>query len=189
MKKLLSLILATVAFCVTTRADTTNAAPTTIALADLLDIGKIIVNAAPTNLAIGPYGTYVVKPKKFGYGLLAVYNFNNYVGAVAGVDHVDQFLSLSGGIQLQAPIHPLERFGYTNFVTTPFVISALGTPFGGAGNSNGGVETINSAGLALSFGHVFGGRFSLAGAAGTRSGVGAYDGTYINFWTGWKRTF
>lgn len=167
----------------------TNTVPQPSIGSGLLTIGEAIYNASPTNFAIAPYGTYVVSAHKFGYGLLAAYNVSQHIGIVAGIDHIDQFLGVNGGIQLSLPLRPLARFGFTNLVVTPFVISALGTPFGGAGNANGGLQTINSAGADIAIGHVLGGRFILGAAAGTRTGAGAYGGEYINAFFGYKRGF
>lgn len=155
----------------------------------LLKLGETVISTSPTNFAVAPYGTYVVDKKKFGFGLAGVYNVNNYFGAVVAVDYVDQFLGVTGGIQLQLPTHPLAHFGLTNFMVMPFVISAVGTSLQGGGSGNGGVQTINTAGIDTHFGHLWGGQFLVGGAYGTRTGAGAYSGGYLNGFIGWKKGF
>lgn len=178
---------------------------------DLEQVGLDLYNASPTNLGFYPYGTYVLSAHKAGGGLALVYDVNPTdtlkVGVLAGVDYIDQFLGLNGGVQISLPIHPLARYGLTNFAVVPVAISALGTPLQGTSN-NGGIETINSAGLALEFGHFLGGRFSAGGLYGTRTGAGGaassgttpgggyplpksttYNGGYLNFFIGWQRGF
>lgn len=155
-----------------------------------LNAAEAIYNAMPTNLAIAPYGTYVVQPKKFGYGLAVAYNFNLsqtiQAGPIIALDHVDNFLGFSGGITAQATIHPFASLGATNFAIVPFAISAVGTPLAGSGSSNGGLETENSGGLLVNFGHVLGGHFFAGGTYGTRTGAGAYSGPYIHGTAGWS---
>jgi hypothetical protein len=158
----------------------------------LLQIGSAIYNDAPTNLGFYPYGTYVLSAKKAGGGLALVYNVNPddaiKVGVLAGVDYIDRLLGVNGGVQLSLPIHPLAAYGNTNFALVPLAISAIGTPLQGTSN-NDGIETINSVGLALEFGHFLGGRFSLGGLYGTRTGAGAYNGGYLNGFLGWQKKF
>lgn len=157
----------------------------------LLGLGKTIINATPTNIVIAPYGTYVVQPKKFGYGLGVAYNLS--LGPVSGgpivlVDHVDQFLAFSGGLTLQSDLHPLSWFGMTSsFVLTPIGIAAVGTPLAGGGGSNGGIQTLTSVGADFKFGHLWGGQFLIGGAYGTRTGAGTYGGAYVNVFAGWKK--
>jgi len=156
----------------------------------LLDLGLKLYDAVPTNITVAPYGTYVLSQKKFGYGLGVGYNLS--LGPVSGgpivlVDHVDQFLAFSGGVTLQADLHPLAHWGINSFTVTPFGITAVGTPLGGAGGNNGGLQTINSLGADVKFGHLWGGQFLVGGAYGTRTGAGAYSGGYINGFFGWKK--
>jgi hypothetical protein len=156
----------------------------------ILRLGLQLYDAVPTNITVAPYGTYVMSQKKFGYGLGVAYNLS--LGPVQGgpillVDHVDSFLAFSGGLTLQADIHPLAHWGITSFTVTPFGITAVGTPLGGAGGNNGGLQTINSLGADIKFGHLWGGQWLIGGAYGTRTGAGAYSGGYINGFAGWKK--
>lgn len=159
----------------------------------VLGLGRQVIDAMPTNLTVAPYGTYVLQPKKFGYGVGIAYNLslNDTFsgGPIVLLDHVDTYMAFSGGVTLQADLHPLAWFGVQNstFSVTPFGITAIGTPLSGAGVSNGGVQTINSVGADIKFGHLWGGRYVIGGAYGTRTGAGAYNGGYINGFAGWQR--
>lgn len=156
----------------------------------LFRLGQQIIDATPTNIVIAPYGTYVMQPKKFGYGIGVAYNISLgpvQAGPIILIDHVDEFLAFNGGLTLQADIHPLAHWGITSFVLTPFGITAAGTSLGGAGKNNGGIQTINSAGADIKFGHIWGGQWLIGGAYGTRTGAGAYSGAYLNGFAGWKR--
>ena len=101
---------------------------------------------------------------------------------------MDLFVGINGGIQLQLPLHPLTNYGYPNFELTPFGVSAAGSPFQGTSNNNG-LETIQSAGLKLGFGHLWGGDFGVGVLYGTRTGAGTYSGGYLNGFLGWQKGF
>ena len=185
MKQLLLIIglsASLTAFAQDTNSVSTNSALVNIGTG-LLQIGESIYNAAPTNFAVAPYGTYVVNAKKWGYGLLAAWNVNQNLGVVAGVDHVDTFLAFNGGLQLKLPV---KVFGVT---ATPFAITAIGMPFAGAGADNGGVQTILSAGAAVDVAKFWGGTLSVVGAYGSRGGAGAYGGGYANAALAWRKGF
>lgn len=153
-----------------------------------LSLLERVYDAMPTNIAVAPYGTYVIQAKKFGYGVGAAYNLS--LGPVSGgpiilIDHVDQLFGFSGGVTLKGDIHPLTFIGVTNFVVTPFGITAIGTSL--AGGPNGDIQTISSVGADFKFGNLWGGKFLIGGAYGTRTGAGAYSGGYINGFIGWKK--
>lgn len=189
MKKLLTVLFLTILTCVG-YADTNVVTTPPVGVGKgLLQLGGAILNATPTNLALAPYATYVSKPKKWGYGLLLAYNFNNYVGVITGVDHVDQFLAVSGGIQLSYPVHPFASLGLPNVELRPFAGTELGTALQGTGVNNGGIQTINFAGAAIDFGHVLSGHFFIAGAGGTRTGAGSFSGLYCYGSAGWSKGF
>lgn len=129
---------------------------------------------------------------KFGGGLLAAYNLS--LGPVMGgpavaVDYVDSFTAFNGGVNFGLPIKPLSFLGMTNFAVVPTTIDMVGTPLGGTGNTSATVETAVSGGAYFSFGHVWGGSLFAGGLYGTRSGAGAYNGTYLNGFGGWTKSF
>ena len=130
------------------------------------------------------YGTYIEEAKKWGGGVLGIYNFNTNVGAVFGLDYVDQFMAVNGGIALQLPLYPLQSLGYTNFMLTPYVMTAAGTSVSGAGDQNGNVQSIYSAGAKLDLFSVKGHSVYAGGGYGTRTGAGSYAGRYLNVFLG-----
>jgi hypothetical protein len=145
---------------------------------------QVVTNTTQTKLAGVVYGTYVKDVKRWGGGVLGAYNFNNNAGLVVGLDYIDEFLAVSGGVQLQLPTRPLESIGYTNFYATPFVLTAVGTSMSGAGTDNNNAQVIYAAGMKTDIYkankyRVFGGF-----AIGTRTGAGAYSGQYLNLFAG-----
>lgn len=136
----------------------------------ILDIGKGIYSAMPTNNDVAIYGTYVFKPKKFGFGALDAYNISNGIGIVGGVDYIDTFVGVNGGIQIK------RTFVWHGFDATLFGISALLTPLKGGGDANGGLGTANSLGVDLRL-YV---KLHAGGLYGTRTGAGSYGGGYAN---------
>lgn len=158
----------------------------------LLNAGKIILadleNA--TNYAIAPYASYGLNNHKIGGGVLALYNFNNFVGAGIGADYMGSFSLVSGNVQLKLPLKPLAFTKWTwaqNLSMTPFAYTGIGTPMGGSGVNNGGISTHIGGGDYFQFGHFLGGKFNIGGAYITRSGAGAYSGKYINAVFAWSK--
>lgn len=140
-----------------------------------------------TNYAIAPYMSYGLDNHKVGGGVLALYNFNNYIGGGVGVDYLGSFSLLSANVELKLPIKPLAFTGWTwatNLTATPFVYTGLGTPF--SGTSGSGISTHIGVGDYITFGHLWGGRFEVGAAYITRSGAGAYSGKYLNGFFSWS---
>lgn len=144
-----------------------------------------------TNWAVVPYGSYGLKNHKIGGGILALYDFNNYIGSGIGLDEMGSLSVVSGNIQLKLPIKPLAFTGWgwaTNFVTTPFVYSGIGTPLGGSGGS--GIVTHEGEGINFDVAKLWGGEFSVGAAVIQRQGAGPiYSGTYFNPFISWRRGF
>jgi hypothetical protein len=143
-----------------------------------------------TNYAIAPYATYAPSaPTKFGGGLLAIYNVNQYMGAGVGGDWLGNFTMFSGNIELKLPTHPLANYGFPNLEVTPFVLGGIGTPIAGAGGSNGGLSTIQDIGVYMKFGHLLGGQFGFGGSVGRWTGSGPYDVTRFHAFISWQKGF
>lgn len=137
-----------------------------------------------TNWAIEPYFTYAPKaPTKEGGGLLAGYNFNQFVGLYAGFDWLGQFSFMSGNVSLQAPFHVstiapaglVSSLHLTNVVLSPFGLAGVGTAYSGAGSFNGSVSTTTDVGAYIKFGHILGGQANIGAAWGKWTGTGPYD--------------
>lgn len=169
---------------------TTTSPSVTAGLQQVYDALKGVPLMNLTNYSIDPYATYAPKaPTKVGGGLLALYNVNDYVGAGLGVDWLGQFSLVSGNATLKLPTHPLVWTGWawaTNLAMTPFVIGGVGTPLGGA---SGNVSTIEDAGDAFEFGHLWGGRLEVGACYGQWTGAGAYSGTRYHAFLGWTKNF
>ena len=69
-------------------------------------LGKVAKDIeSATNIAVAPYATYGLQNHKVGGGILALYNFNNYVGAGMGLDYFgDKFSIVSANVELKLPI-------------------------------------------------------------------------------------
>ena len=146
-----------------------------------------------TNYLIAPYGTYAPNaPTKYGGGLIAVYNVNNYVGLGLGLDWLGQFTLVSANASLSLPTHPLRGlFGSTNtsgffynFTVTPFALAGAGMDLGGTG-----AHTIWDAGLQTKFGHWLGGEFGAGVAYGAWQGSSAYDVKRYHLFLNWQKGF
>jgi hypothetical protein len=142
-----------------------------------------------TNYAIEPYLTYApAAPKKVGGGVLGVYNVSQNVGLGLGLDWLGDFSLISANVELRAPFHPL-RATFPSLTVSPFVLFGVGTPLGGAQNSNGGVATIQDAGAYTSFGRFLGGQFNVGAAYGQWTGAGPYDVKRYHIFIGWSHGF
>jgi hypothetical protein len=141
-----------------------------------------------TNYAVEPYATYAPNaPTKWGGGLLAVYNVNQYVGVGLGLDWLGEFSLVSGNVTLSLPFHPLSA--YPSLVLTPFVLAGIATPYSGDGKFNGTAATVEDAGAYLKFGHVLGGQFNVGGCYGEWTGTGPYDVKRYHLFAGWSHGF
>jgi len=175
MKRLILLPL--LALCLTAAAQTpTNSAPPK-ALSFLSELAGNLGNA--TNWTIAPYATYApTAPTKYGGGVLAVYNVNEYIGAGSGVDWLGEFNLISANVTLRVPTRPFTALGWSNVIATPFIIAGIGTPVGGVGVNNGSVSTIEGAGLSLDVGKIKGWNFGLGYAYDNWTGVGDFGGRH-----------
>lgn len=144
-----------------------------------------------TNWAVVPYGSYGIKNHKVGGGILALYNFNNFIGSGIGIDEMGTLSVVSGNVELKLPIKPLAFTGWswaTNLVTTPFVYSGIGAPIGGTSGS--GIVTHEGEGFNFDAVKLWGGEMSLGVAYIERQGAGkVYSGNYINPFIGWRKGF
>lgn len=176
-KQLISLIAVTVCLATSTKA------------ALLEDISTGLGNV--TNWAVATYGTYAPdSPKKYGGGLLAVYNVNNNFGAGIGVDVLgSQFNMVSGDLTLKASIHPFTFLGWSNVVATPFLLAGIGTPMGGAGKANGNVSTIAGAGTALDVFKIKGFQASIGYEYSLWSGAADFSGAHHHIFFGIRKAF
>lgn len=190
MKKTLALIVATVLLATGTQAQinasnvvsqiTTNAAQQTG-----LDKAINALGLSITNYTLDPYLTYAPSvPKgssKIGGGILALYNFNQNVGAGIGLDWLGQFSLVSGDLQLGAPFHlstivpVFKNVAWLQSVeVVPFALGGVGTPYSGNGHFNGSAMVISDLGGAVKFGHALGGQFDTGLAWGKWTGSGTY---------------
>ena len=183
MKKLIAVIGAVLLLAVTTHAQTNTTTGTSFLSQLWSDLGSA------TNFAVVPYGSYGLNNHKVGGGALALYNFNNYVGAGIGADYMGQFSLVTANIELKLPTHPLSFVGWTNFTATPFVYSGIGTPMSGAGTANGGISTHLGAGANVDLLKALGGEISVGGAYVARTGAGDYSGKYLNVFLAWRHGF
>lgn len=145
-----------------------------------------------SNYVIAPYFTYAPDaPQKYGGGVLAVYNINNYVGAGVGLDWLGQFNMVSGNVQLKLPTHPLAFAGgaWTNVTATPFAIGAIATPLGGAGSDNRSAATIAGAGAAVGVADWLGGKIDIGYGWVNWTGAGDYSGNHHEFFLAWHKPF
>lgn len=119
-----------------------------------------------------------------------LYNLNQNAGLLFGYDYLfsnSKSLQSSanvvkGGFNLQANIRPLQRFGLTNFIITPFAAILIATPLNGTSN-NGGIGQIALTGVdweSSSF-KIF--NFPIKAHVGgfyeNRTGQGGWNGNYL----------
>ena len=153
-------------------------------------LDKIIgLVGSPTNYAVEPYFTYAPKaPSKYGGGVLAILNVNQYLGVGLGADYLGNLSLVSGDVQLSLPFHPLPN-QFPGIVVTPFVLGGIATAYSGSGNFNGSVSTISDIGAAIKFGHALGGQFNVGACYGQWTGIGAYDVKRYHVFVGWSHGF
>ncbi len=127
-----------------------------------------------------------------GY-LQYLYNFNQNVAAILGYDyawtgHASTFDQshlnfVKGGLNVQASIHPLARFGLTNFVATPFGAILIST-------SGGDVGQIIVGGVSVTLLHIGRLEWSVQGLYENRTGGNPqFDGVYVGGGTAFKLSF
>lgn len=181
MKKLiLALLTVTACLASTLAQDATNNPPS---------IGTAVSDfTSSTNIAIEPYLTYSPKTKvKIGAGLLAAYNFNNYVGAGLGLDWLGKFSLVSGNVELKLPMTPFAGWGIKDLQVTPFVLAGIGSPI--SGNNTESISAIYDVGGYISYGHWLGGKFNTGLAWGKWTGAGEYSGDRYHIFIGWCKGF
>ena len=158
--------------------------------------GDLGLSSNPTNYAVATFVGASETGGKLSAGLIVVENVNNYIGAVAGIDHLwfggktDSANIINGGITLQAPMYPVRTvfkwvglslgtntWAYNERVT-PFNLALVGTPVNGTSN-DGGLCGINRTGINFDLVNVKGFEFGASIDHGTRTGAGNYDG---NWW-------
>jgi len=126
------------------------------------------------------------KTTDFKQYILAVdylYNFNDNAGLLIGVDDIfggpngtSQLSALRGGLQLKTTIEPLQVFGVTNFVATPFAAELVSTALNGANAGNVGLVTI--AGADFNLYQFRWGNLHAGGMYENRTGEGWASGNY-----------
>lgn len=143
-----------------------------------------------TNWSANVYGTYAPDaPKKFGAGLLAVYNVSQNVGLGFGVDEIGgTFNMISADVSLQLPTQPLKFIGIENKVTL-FGIGGIAKPMGGAGTDNGGISTITGTGAALDLFDIKGWKGHVGYEWSYWSGAGPYSGQKHHIFIGVRKGF
>ena len=146
-----------------------------------------------TNYAIEPYLTYAPdapKGHQVGGGAFLCYNVSKFIGTGLGIDYLGQFSLVSANVQLKVPTHPFAFTGVswaTNIVVAPFALAGVGVNLGSSGGS--GAIAVTDAGAYVQFGHLWGGRFNVGGAAGRWDNAGAYSGTRYHGFIGWSKGF
>lgn len=126
-------------------------------------------------------------PVKVGGGILAAYNFNNYVGAGIGLDWMGNFSLVSGNVELKLPLTPFLGWGLKDLIVTPFALGGIGSPLSGDNTAN--VSAIYDIGGYIQYGHLLGGRFNTGVAWGKWTGAGAYGGDRYHIFVGWNKGF
>ena len=116
----------------------------TVALSGPL-VNLLTTMAAWTNIAIAPYGIYDTGTKKYGGGLLALYNANNYMAGGLAVQYLNKEVWMpSAQFQLQAPLTIGGKI-----TVTPLAFTGVGTPVSGRKGDNGTPVGIFGAGLGI----------------------------------------
>ena len=128
-----------------------------------------------------------------------LYNLNQNAGLLLGYDYLFSNAKgmgssanvLKGGFNLQASLYPLKRFGYTNFMVTPFAALVIATPVSGNQN-NGGIGQIALTGIdweSPAIGFLWGTRAHLGGFYENRTGQGAWNGNYLGLHAAFSKGF
>lgn len=183
--RILTLLCLLCALCVLSvnpaRADVTSG---------LQEIGQSLANSTNWTVASG-YGHSLAGGNNVAFAV-AAYDFNQYVGLVAGEEYLwssggHSLNSVKGGITLQLPMHPFTFIGtsfVTNIVATPFVADLIATPQNGNAIGN-----ITATGVNFDL-YQFSKFEIVAGIEyANRSGQGNFDGHYLSFHLGLSRRF
>lgn len=137
-----------------------------------------------SNIVVAGYGTYapnVPAGHRWGGGIFAAYNLNDFIAPSIDVDYLGQFSAVSGTLTLQLPTTPLAFLGAwgTNIVVTPETHAGLGAALGGTSQSGTSAIASVGGGGGIQFGHVLGGRMGLGYDYSTWSGAGFTPGRDI----------
>lgn len=192
MKRLLLSALLAIGLCSVGYSQTNN---TTTVPIFLEDVWNTMIGQGLTNISATIYGTFTPSIKEWGEGLIIMRNIPIGGGIATGVgiglDHYsDDFYAVSAQVTLSASLRPLQGFGATNVVVTPFTFVGLGTPFGNnTDGTSGNLETIASVGAAVRMFKLAGGYMELMGTYGTRTGIGPATGTFYGGGLTWFRSF
>lgn len=181
MKRFLLSIIMAVGICATgySQTNTTTTVPQFLA-----DTYQFLIGEGLTNLSVTAYATYTPSLKEWGEGLaimrLAPLGSGIYTGIGIGLDHyMKQWYAVTAQATLGASLRPLQAFGATNFIMTPFTFVGIGTPFGeDSEGTSGNLETIASIGAAFRLAKLGPGYLEFMGTYGTRTGVGGATGTF-----------
>lgn len=147
-----------------------------------------------TNYSFAPYGTYAENApqgRRWGGGLFALYNVNNYVGTGLAGDFLGQFTMVSGNVTLKMPVQPFSSLAPTNsffhsITVTPLVYGGIGTPLSG---STTAPATITGWGGSIGFGHLWGGQFGIGYTRSHWDNAGIYSGARDHGFLAWSKGF
>jgi hypothetical protein len=154
-----------------------------------INVGVLSDLSSLSNIAVAPYVEYANTAKKFGFGVLAIYNVNANVGTGLGIDYLGSFTLVSGNVKFNLPLRPLSVVGLTNFLTIPYVLVGLGTPLQGAGTANGGVSTVEATGVSIPVTKLLGGNFAFTAGYANITGAGKYSGGRETLGVVWSKGF
>lgn len=169
----------------------TNTLPAADPRAALITLGQAVASSTNWAGVIG-YGHSVTGTgKNLGFADVC-YNFNEFVGFVAGTDYlwasgVHQRNNVKGGITLQFPLHPLQFLGVdslTNFQATPFVTDLIATS-----SDNHSVANLTSIGAHVNIASWQKLNFGAETQYQWRTGDGPFGGRYWLFSLSFSRGF
>jgi hypothetical protein len=125
----------------------TNSTPSPFFSGPMADLVSTVTTA--TNLGFATFGIYMPSTSSHkaaaGFGVLGMFNFNNYIGAGIGLDMLDNQVTMPNcQVQLQAP---LVIGGVGGVTVTPLVFTGAATPVGGMGQQNGSAVGLFGGGL------------------------------------------
>jgi hypothetical protein len=143
-----------------------------------------------SNFIVAPFAGRKLTGNASCAGVLAAYDINQNIGLVGGIDHLwssgaaSSTFTLSGGLQIQAVIHPFNRLAFLplwlqNEPAHPFAMSLVGAPM--SGQNSGNVMNLNRVGIYFDIPVTKTWQFDIGAAFGNRTGCGpAYDGNWVN---------
>lgn len=157
-------------------------------------VAKSIGSAAPTNLAIIPYGVYsqnanVAKNERWGGGLFAIWNVDSgsHIGVGGGIEMIgSHWVMPNANVTLKTRITPLAFLGITNFSATPYLMAGVTTPLGGTqaepvGSLVGAGAEVDIANLGKGW------KLGVLGGVNKWSGAGDLSGNHIYGGLAFKR--